>query len=133
MSIARREALLNDDEVDILRADVSLFLKDHGHPCNTVVSAGQPLALELWDALAHFLGDVDAGLPSILQRGVPTGVLATIPCFGVWQPTDCAERPALDLQVHGEPWHSATADPDCLMKLVSANVAAGFASGCLAA
>lgn len=38
-----------------------------GFPCSTLVAGGQPL--EIWDALACFLRDVDISLPAYLRHG----------------------------------------------------------------
>ena len=119
--------LLRDDEVDVLRQDVVAFLRSRGWQCTARVAEGQPFTLGIWDALLGYLQDCDADLPDILQKGVPTGILSDIPASGVWHPVDRPERPCLELLVHDEPWASATDDSDCLMRLVQADIDAGFA------
>ncbi|CAE7731791.1 unnamed protein product, partial [Symbiodinium pilosum] len=91
------------------------------------VVPGQPLALELWDGLLTVTQDVDAELPRLLEHGVSTGVVNTIPPSGVWREVEVAERPDLELLVHDAPWGSGRADPRLLMELVQADVDCGFA------
>ncbi len=67
-------------------------------------------------------------MPQILSAGVnPTGILEDIPPSGIWRPVEKPERPDLELGIFEEPWGSAVNDPECLMQLVEADVAAGFA------
>ena len=124
---ADRCPLLSDDEVHVLRRDIVSFLRQKGWPCTAAVTEGQPFTLEVWGALLGYLNDCDAGLPDILQRGAPTGILTDIPASGVWHPVERPERPDLEFLIHDEPWASATDDPDCLMRLVQADIDAGFA------
>ena len=66
-------------------------------------------------------------IPKILQRGVPTGIESCIPPSGVWHPVERPKRPCLELSVHDEPCSSALDDLECLMRLVQADIDAGFA------
>ena len=124
VAAAKREPLLNEREVCVLQQDMAVFLTSEGFLCSAVVDKGQPLTLSIWDALLKFLGDVDTALPSLLMQGVPTGILTDIPVSGVWRPVEPDDRPNLELLLHSETWGSALDDPDCLMELVEADVAA---------
>lgn len=123
-----RQSLLTNEEVEHLRRVVADFLSGEGLPCSTEVAAGQPLTLDLWRGLLSLCNDVDLGLPSLLKEGVRTGIQCDIPPSGVWRPVNKPERPDVELEVLQEPWGSALNDPACLMKLVEADVRAGFAS-----
>ncbi len=57
-----------------------------GEQATDVVPEGQPFVLSLWGALLRILGDGDAGLPSILEEGVPTGVFEPIPPCPMYPP-----------------------------------------------
>ena len=122
LDAADRCPLLSDDEVPVLRRDIVSFLRQKGWRCTAAVTESQPFTLEVWGALRRYLNDCDAGLPDILQRGAPAGILTDIPVSGVWHPV---ERPVQI--VHDEPWASATDDPGCLVRLVQADIDAGFA------
>ena len=101
-----RNPLLSDGEIQQLRFDVVSFLREQGIERSERVVPGQPLALELWDGLFTVTQDVDAELPRLLEHGVSTGVVNTIPPSGVWREVEVAERPDLELLVHDAPWGS---------------------------
>ena len=82
---------------------------------------------ELWDGLFCLTQDLDAELPRLLDQGVPTGIVRTIPPSGVWRDLEVAERPDLELLVCDSPWGSGLDDPSTLLDLVQADVDAGFA------
>ena len=125
---ASREPLLNEDEVQCVKHRLADFLTSKGFPCKVEVPPGQPLTLDLWRALLLFCDDIDMKLPCILREGVPTGILADILPSGVWRAVDKPERPeGVELEILEEPWGSALEDPDCSMRLVQADVEAGFA------
>ena len=103
---------LCEDEILELRSVLVSFLRDQGYTCSACVADGQPLALELWEALFKLTNDVDGVLPGLLEHGVPTGILETIPPSDVWRKVDVTERPDLDLRVFDMPWGSALDDPE---------------------
>ena len=125
---ASREPLLNEDEVQCVKYRLADFLTSKRFPCKVEVPPGQPLTLDLWRALLLFYDDIDMKLPCILREGVPRGILADVLPSGVWRAVDKPERPeGVELEILEEPWGSALEDPDCLMRLVQADVEAGFA------
>ena len=50
------------------------------------ISPGQPFRLELMQALAQRIEDPDSALPSMLAKGVHTGVFSEIQPSGLWPP-----------------------------------------------
>ena len=121
-------AWLSDEEILALRGVLVSFLKRQGFHCSAAIEPGQPLALELWDALFALCDDVDQELPSLLRKGVPTGILNTIKPSGVWREIDVPDRPNLALQLFDTPWGSAVEDCSTACELVEEDVQAGFAS-----
>ena len=127
---ASREPLLCEDEVQCVRQRLADFLMSKGFefPCKVEVPPGQPLTLDLWRALLLFCDDIDVKLPGILREGVPTGILEDVLPSGVWRAVDKPVRPeGVELEILDEPLGSALEDPDCVMRLVQADVEAGFA------
>ena len=79
----RAECLFNTEEISILREQLVSFLAAAGCPCSTTVREFQPFLLDAWRSLGKLTGDIDASLPSILEVGVPTGVVSPIEPSGV--------------------------------------------------
>ena len=119
--------MLSEQEITVLRGDLITFLNKHGICRAGQIVPGQPLALELWDGLFCLTQDLDADLPRLLDQGVPTGIVHTIPPSGVWREVEVAERPDLGLLVCDSPWGSGLDDPATVLDLVQADVDAGFA------
>ena len=72
--------------------------------------------------------DVDQELPSLLRKGVPTGILNTIKPSSVWREMDVPHRPNLALQLFDTPRGSAVENCSAACELVEEDVQAGFAS-----
>ena len=127
LSSGERKAMLSEQEITVLRGDLITFLSKHGICRTGKIVPGQPLALELWDGLFCLTQDLDTDLPSLLDQGVPTGIVHTIPPSGVWREVEVAQRPDLELLVCDSPWGSGLDDPATLLDLAQADVDAGFA------
>ncbi len=118
--------LFSPGEISVLRKDMVTFLREAGHMCTEEVAEGQPFTLQIWKAMLEMIGDIDAGLPSILEQGVPTGIDGAVPASGVWRPRDADERPDLELLVHTSPWKSGSDDIHGLRKLLKHDEDLGF-------
>ena len=125
------EPLLSDREVSTLRRRSVSWLTELGFRATSAVAPGQPFALDLLRALLELSGDVDCGLPAILQEGVPTGVGAPIEYSGVFSPAPVgsADESAIDseLVLCEANWNSAAADERTVLDLLAEDVEAGFA------
>ena len=119
--MCKREPLLNEEEIGLLRSDLQFFLKAQGLDCSDHIASGQQIALGLLQGLLHLWSDLDVALPEQLDRGVSTGVLETIPASGVWREVDVAERPPQELLVWDRPWQSGLDDAELLLQLVQAD------------
>eukprot|EP00435_Cladocopium_sp_Y103_P043837 s2142_g12.t1 len=118
-------SLLSDPEIAHAQSVLVEFLHRQGLPCSKAVADGQPFLLGAWDALARLTGDVDAALPQLLEKGVPTGVLEPIKSSGVWESQ--GEPAAVDctLHVHQEPWGSAPKCRETTWNLIQKDLDAG--------
>jgi hypothetical protein len=118
--------LFSSKEIAEMQQDMVDFLERLGHQCSDVVSKGQPFTLKIWQAILDVMSDVDGKLPSILEKGVPTGIDSEIPASGVWRPRDAEDRPDLELLVHESPWKSGLDDVEGLRKLLQHDADLGF-------
>lgn len=130
VGISSTASLLTDDETTAVRSALCSFLQQQGFGCDVSVPPRQPFLLSLWRALVQLTGDIDSELPTILETGVPTGILQPVPCSGVWEPavlTDAGDADDLpDLVRHLEPWGSAESDPTLVRELLQKDLDAGY-------
>ena len=121
------ECIFNSDEISVLRRELVSFLSAAGFPCSTEVREFQPFLLDAWRSLGQLTGDIDASLPSILEVGVPAGVVSPLETSGVWCPSDSPAADDEELSVHSEPWRSAADDPELTLERLLQDVAKGHA------
>ena len=109
-----------------LRTALQAHCTTHGSPCKLDIAPGQPFCLDLLRACLQLLGDLDVGLPALLEEGVPTGCCEPIACSGVWVPKACAEDSLGCYSDCVGNWASADTDPSLTAALVQEDVAQGF-------
>ena len=130
VGVSSTASLLTGDETTAVRSALCSFLQQQGFGCDVSVPPRQPFLLSLWGALAQLTGDIDSALPTILEAGVPTGILQPVPCSGVWEPavlTDADDAEDLPgLVWHLEPWGSAESDPTLVRELLQKDLDAGY-------
>ena len=130
VGVSSTASLLTGDETTAVRSALCSFLQQQGFGCDVSVPPRQPFLLSLWGALAQLTGDIDSALPTILEAGVPTGILQPVPCSGVWEPavlTDADDAEDLPgLVRHLEPWGSAESDPTLVRELLQKDLDAGY-------
>ena len=117
-------------EISRLRDELLSFLRRAAVPGSLRVEPRQPFLLDCWDGLCRLSQDPDPALPSILQCGVPTGVLEPIAPSGVWEAL--GEPVEFDtnlshLSVHTCPRKSGLEDEELTLSLILKDVAEGFA------
>ena len=100
----------------------------HSGSFDWTIAPGQPYAIEALARLAVLLEDRDVTLWEALRRGVPTGVNQDIPLSNCFVPYAQKEswEPDMDIKICSGNWPGATANPDLLMELLEAELAAGY-------
>ena len=138
--------LLTAEELEKATNATTAWFQEKGISCSPRVAEGQPMALEILQALLDITNDADRQLPPLLHEGVRTGVRSTILASGVFEPED---RPHKEVESafaqYTENWkcddvvvilswgrplctcaRSADENADAVRRLLEAEVAAGW-------
>lgn len=122
--------LLSQSERKMVRDSGVAFLQQAGYRVSAAVTPGQPFALDILRGLAELSEDMDSGLPSILEEGVPTGVLGDIQECKAYQREDRSKKldvPVGDgFQLCDRNWRSAESEPEKVRELLEAEIAQGW-------
>ena len=125
-----KEPLFTQSEVAHMRSLWQQWPEAAGHSgsFDWTIAPGQPYAIEALARLAGLLEDRDVTLWEALRRGVPTGVNQDIPLSNCFIPYAQKEswEPDMDFEICSSNWPGATANPDLLMELLEAELAAGY-------
>lgn len=118
------QGLLNDRETLELRKRCTDWL---GAPASLQIKEGQPMALDVLQALLQRSNDRDTSLPSHLRAGVRTGVLSEIEPSGLFPVEDRSPKAVdQDLRRFLCNWKSAESEPEVVQELLDKEVAEDF-------
>ena len=92
------------------------------------VEPGQPLRLNLLQALATKIGDGDSALIPMLKAGVTTGVHEPIPSSLQWPKKAQLHQDFMPLEMCEGNWSAAEAKPSIVQSLINKEVASGWAA-----
>ena len=90
------------------------------------VEPGQPLRLNLLEALARHTADNDLALIPMLRQGVTTGVQEPIPSSVQWPKKSQPYQDFLTLEMCEGNWSAAEAKPPIVQALIDKEIEAGW-------
>jgi hypothetical protein len=122
------DKLFSAEQSTSLREDLKSWLSTQNLNASTEVPEGQPFTLHLWDKLAQAINDEDPQLPSLLLKGVSTGIDSELSPSGIWRskPDSVNEDIDHELTIHEHGWPSATNNPEVLAELIQDHVKNGW-------
>ena len=116
------QPIFSDEEVEIFRNDINVFLASADKPPDGSIPPDQPVCLFILQHISSILGDPDNQLFIHLINGVPIGFHRDIPLSNCFTPVADEDPDAPPLAIHLDSWKSAHEDPDVTSRLVQEEI-----------
>ena len=121
--------MFSEGEVEQIRNIGVKFLSSKGFQTSKKVVPGQPFALDIMESLLSLCEDGDSVLPSILRKGIPTGVNKPIEPCSLYEVEErgCKLRECdEDIRICLENWKSADDNVDKVEALLREEIRQGW-------